>query len=40
MIMVLAPHRGAKTVARKGDSDAASTEPATEETVAEASAQG
>jgi translation initiation factor IF-3 len=40
MIMVLAPHRGAKTVGRKGDSEAASTEPATEETVAEASAQG
>jgi translation initiation factor IF-3 len=40
MIMVLAPHRGVKTVARKGDSEAASTEPATEETVAEASAQG
>jgi translation initiation factor IF-3 len=40
MIMVLAPHRGGKTVARKGDGDAASTEPATEETVAEASAQG
>jgi len=40
MIMVLAPHRGGKTVARKGDSEAASTEPATEETVAEASAQG
>jgi len=40
MIMVLAPHRGGKTAARKGDSEAASTEPATEETVAEASAQG
>jgi len=40
MIMVLAPHRGGKTVARKGDSEAAGTEPATEETVAEASAQG
>ena len=40
MIMVLAPHRGGKTGARKSDSDAASTEPATEETVAEASAQG
>jgi translation initiation factor IF-3 len=40
MIMVLAPHRGGRTGARKGDSDAASTEPATEETVAEASAQG
>jgi len=40
MIMVLAPHRGAKTVTRKGDSEAASTESATEETVAEASAQG
>jgi len=40
MIMVLAPHRGAKTVTRKGDGEAASTESATEETVAEASAQG
>jgi translation initiation factor IF-3 len=40
MIMVLAPHRGGKTVTRKGDSEAASTESATEETVAEASAQG
>jgi translation initiation factor IF-3 len=40
MIMVLAPHRGGKTGARKSDGKASSTEPATEGTVAEASAQG
>jgi translation initiation factor IF-3 len=40
MIMVLAPHRGAKTALRKGEGEAAGTESATEETVAEASAQG
>ncbi len=40
MIMVLAPHRGGKTAgARKGESDPASTEQATEETVAGATAQ-
>ncbi len=40
MIMVLAPHRGGKTTgARKGEPEGASTEQATEETVAGASAQ-
>src|SRR5687768_7411748 len=38
MIMVLAPHRNAKALARKGEGDG--TEALADETVAEASAQG